>query len=196
MLETRRVGERFNLLKPVLDERLRRLLGAAEAKVLGHGGVTAVAKATGISRRALHVGLKEVDKGAKALSDSNKSGNRIRKEGGGRKKSIDQSPLLLKELEKLVEPMTRGDPDSPLRWTCKSLRTLALELKKRKHVVSHTLLGHLLHHWDYSLQANSKTLEGATHPDRNAQFEHINAYVKGRLKKGEPVISVDTKKRN
>ena len=186
------VSSRFGLIEWALDERLRRLLAATEAKVLGHGGVTAVALATGVSRRAIHAGLKELDA---RPAESAASGRRIRRPGGGRKKATAKDLTLMADLERLVEPVTRGDPQSPLRWTCKSLRRLAQELVAMGHRVSHTLVGELLVALDYSLQANHKTLEGASHPDRNAQFEHINAQVTERLARGEPVISVDTKKK-
>lgn len=183
---------RFVLMEWTLDERLRRLMAAAEAKVLGHGGVTAVAAATGVSRRAIHAGLKELS--SHQRSDLPKAG-RIRRAGAGRKKVTETDVSLQRDLELLVEPLTRGDPISPLRWTTKSLRTLAEELGKMGHKISHTQVGKLLMGLGYSLQSNKKTLEGTGHPDRNAQFEYINAQVTARLEEGEPVISVDTKKK-
>ena len=191
-METSQIAHRYNLVEWALDERLRRLVFAAEAKVLGHGGVTVVAAATGISRRAIHAGLKELEL---RQTDERTIGSRIRRPGAGRKRSTETDTTLQTDLELLVEPLTRGDPESPLRWTCKSLRTLAGELGKMGHKVSHTQVGKLLVKIGYSLQANKKTLEGTSHPDRNAQFEHINAHVTDRLAKGEPVISVDTKKK-
>ncbi len=191
-METSQIAHRYNLVEWALDERLRRLIFAAEAKVLGHGGITVVAAATGISRRAIHAGLKELES---RQTDKRTIGSRIRRPGAGRKRATETDTTLQSDLELLVEPLTRGDPESPLRWTCKSLRTLAEELGKMGHKVSHTHVGTLLVKIGYSLQANKKTLEGTNHPDRNAQFEHINTHVTDLLAKGEPVISVDTKKK-
>jgi hypothetical protein len=191
-MEKNLIGERFDLISWTLDERLRRIVCAAEAKVLGYGGVTAVSQATGVSRRAIHAGLKEL---AERPPGGEPSDRRIRRPGGGRKKVTDLDPTLMSDLESLVEPVTRGDPESPLRWTTKSLRRLADELKAMGHAVSHASVGTLLGELGYSLQSNVKTLEGGDHPDRNAQFEYINAQAEGRLKRGEPVISVDTKKK-
>ncbi len=191
-MEKNLIGDRFNLLAWTLNERLRRIVCAAEAKVLGHGGVTAVSQATGVSRRAIHAGLKELEERPAKREPSDR---RIRRPGAGRKKVTDRDPTLMSDLESLVEPVTRGDPESPLRWTTKSLRRLADELKTMGHVVSHASVGTLLGELGYSLQSNVKTLEGGDHPDRNAQFEYINAQAEDRLKRGEPVISVDTKKK-
>ena len=191
-MEKNLIGERFNLISWSLDERLRRIVCAAEAKVLGYGGVTAVSQATGVSRRAIHAGLKEL---VERPPGEEPSDRRIRRPGGGRKKVTNLDPTLMSDLESLVEPVTRGDPESPLRWTTKSLRRLADELEVMGHVVSHASVGTLLGELGYSLQSNVKTLEGGDHPDRNAQFEYINAQAEGRLKRGEPVISVDTKKK-
>lgn len=187
------IGERFALIEWVLNERQRRLLAAAEARVLGRGGVTEVASNTGVSRRAIHAGLKELEH--RSTTPEYTSDRRIRRPGAGRKKATEQDLTLKEDLERLVEPLTRGDPESPLRWTCKSLRTLAEELGRKGHRVSHVTVGDLLNELGYSIQANKKTLEGGTHPDRNAQFEYINSHVESRLAKGEPVISVDTKKK-
>jgi hypothetical protein len=191
-MESIHVSQRYNLIEWALDERLRRLIFAAEAKVLGRGGVTTVAAATGISRRAIHAGLKELQlrQPGKEITIS-----RVRRPGAGRKSIAEFDTTLNADLELLVEPLTRGDPESPLRWTCKSLRILAQELGNMGHQVSHTHVGKLLVELGYSLQANKKTLEGTSHPDRNAQFEHINKRVTKQLKQGEPVISVDTKKK-
>ena len=186
------VGERFELLGWALDERLRRLLAAAEAQVLGRGGVTAVAKATGVSRRAIHAGLKELAERTGPLLPVS---GRVRRPGAGRKRLIDRDLTLRADLERLVESVTRGAPETPLRWTCKSLRRLAEELGNEGHRVSRTVVGQLLYEMGYSLQANAKTLEGTHHPDRNTQFEHINREVQARLAQGQPVISVDTKKK-
>lgn len=186
------IAQRYELIKWTLDERLRRLVSAAEAKVLGHGGITAVAEATGVSRRAIHAGLKELESHQR---EGFSTTTHIRRPGAGRKSIIEADTTLTSDLEHLIEPMTRGSPESPLRWTCKSLRTLADELGKMGHKVSHTHVGKLLATLGYSLQGNKKTLEGSSHPDRNAQFEYINAQVTDRLSKEEPVISVDTKKK-
>lgn len=185
-------GRRFELIGWALDERLRRLLAAAEAQVLGRGGITAVAMATGVSRRAIHAGLKELAERPESLPLSS---GRIRRPGAGRKKLVERDVTLRSDLERLVEPLTRGDPETPLRWTCKSLRRLAEELAAQGHPVSRTVVGELLADLGYRLQANAKTLEGAGHPDREAQFEHINRAVQACLAQGQPVISVDTKKK-
>ncbi|MBV5280574.1 MAG: ISAzo13 family transposase [Actinobacteria bacterium] len=191
-METSQIADRYKLVEWALDERLRRLVAAAEAKVLGRGGITVVASSTGVSRRAIHVGLKELE--SRHLEELAPS-SRIRRPGAGRKSAIETDTTLQSDLELLVDPVTRGDPESPLRWTCKSLRTLADELCNMGHRVSHTHVGKLLVNLGYSLQGNKKTLEGGGHPDRNAQFEYINTHVSERLSKGEPVISVDTKKK-
>ena len=166
------------------------MFAAAEALALGHGGITAVAKATGVSRRAINVGLREL------ADPSSSAGNRIRKEGGGRKRAVDKDLTLRSDLESLVEPVTRGDPESPLRWTCKSVRLLATELGRMGHWVSRELVSNLLCEMGYSLQANRKSHEGESqHPDRNAQFEYINSRAQAFLAASQPVISVDTKKK-
>ena len=186
------IAERFRQLEPWLDERMRRLWAAAESAALGRGGISLVARASGVSRRAISVGLAE-------LKQPPEEGGRrqvpIRRPGGGRKKTQAKDPALLRDLEKLVEPGTRGDPESPLRWTCKSVRRLAEELRRRGHQVSHTLVAELLHQLNYSLQGNRKTREGSSHPDRNAQFEHINVKVEEFLELSQPAVSVDTKKK-
>ncbi len=186
------IAERFRQLEPWLDERMRRLWAAAESAALGRGGISLVARASGVSRRAISVGLAE-------LKQPPEEGGRrqvpIRRPGGGRKKTQAKDPALLRDLEKLVEPGTRGDPESPLRWTCKSVRRLAEELRRRGHQVSHTLVAELLHQLNYRLQGNRKTREGSSHPDRNAQFEHINAKVEEFLELSQPAVSVDTKKK-
>ncbi len=184
---------RFNKLAWTLDERMRRLFAAAEASALGRGGITKVAQATGVSRRAIHVGLQELSDLKEPVENPPK--RRIRKEGAGRKSVIQTDDELMSALEKLVEPMTRGDPESPLRWTCKSLRTLAGELAANGHPVSYPVVGDLLRELGYSLQANRKVLEGTDHPDRNAQFEFISEQTTQQLMAGNPVISVDTKKK-
>ena len=186
------IRQRFRQLEPWLDERTRRLWAAAESAVHGRGGISLVARASGVSRRAVAVGLSEL----KGPPDRAwRGGWPLRKKGGGRKKTSLKDPGLLRDLEKLLEPVTRGDPESPLRWTCKSVRNLAAELRSQGHAVSHTLVAELLHEQKYSLQANRKTKEGSSHPDRNAQFEHINAKAAEFLHSAQPAISVDTKKK-
>jgi transposase len=189
------VRERYQNLEWALDERLRRLYAAAEAKVLGHGGITLVQKATGVARGSIKQGLKELLPSQRAATSENDSNRRVRRIGGGRKASVKDDAKLLAALESLVEPVTRGDPESPLRWTCKSLRQLETELRSQGYVVSHTSIGDLLKKLGYSLQGNRKTLEGGDHPDRNEQFEFINERAKDAMRNGQPVISVDTKKK-
>ena len=178
----------FSVMSGVLDERERRLLVGAAARMLGRGGPTVVARAAGVSRNTVMSGCKEIDAGAVAS-------DRVRREGGGPPKLIDLDPNLLLDLDDLVEPDSRGDPMSPLRWTLKSTRKLADALVGMGHQVSHMTVHHLLREMGYSLQATAKTVEGAQHPDRNAQFEHINALVKRLLVAGQPVVSVDCKKK-
>ena len=185
------VKRRFALLAPSLDERRRRLVAAAEALAWGWGGITRVARATGVSRRTIQAGIAELQ----AAPSERPAAGRIRRPGGGRKRTVDTDSSLREDLERLVAPVTRGDPESPLRWTCKSVRKLAGELQAQGHRVSHQLVALLLHDLGYSLQANRKTLEGGTHPDRDAQFAHLNACVEAQLAAGEPAISVDTKKK-
>jgi hypothetical protein len=191
MREDTTIERRFSLIGPMLDERMRRLVAAAEAQVLGYGGASTVARQTGVSRRAIAVGMNEL----KLAGPPASSTARVRKSGGGRKKATYKDPTLQRDLEKLIEPVTRGDPQSPLRWTCKSLRKLAAELKTQGHKISYRVLGEVLEQIGYSLQANRKTTEGMSHPDRNAQFEHLNRRVTEELASGQPVISVDTKKK-
>jgi transposase len=188
-MDTDLIKQRFTSLEPFLDERLRRLHAAAEAKAVGYGGVSAVARATGVSRRAIALGLQELAEPAAA------SVKRIRQPGGGRKRTVAKDATLLHDLAQLVEPVSRGDPESPLRWTCKSVRKLADELNRQGHQVSHRVVAELLQELGFSLQANRKMREGASHPDRNAQFEHINAQVQAYQSAGQPVISVDPKKK-
>jgi len=186
------ITARYVALESVLDERQRRLYAAVEAKVLGHGGVKRVHEATGVARGSILAGLKELGQGIAALAGESR---RVRREGAGRKKLIEQYPGVREALERLVEPVTRGDPESPLRWTCKSLMQLSRELGACGHTISHVSVGTLLKDLGYSLQGNRKTLEGASHPDRNAQFEFINEKIETALGAGQPVISVDTKKK-
>jgi hypothetical protein len=187
------VGKRFAKLAPYLDERMRRLWAAVEAEVLGFGGNVTVEKSTGISRRAIAQGRRELA-GAIGATNSLEVG-RVRRPGAGRKKSSAKDPRLLSTLLALVEPGTRGDPENPLRWTSKSVRHLSRELKSRGIAASHQLVAELLMSEGYSLQANVKTREGGHHVDRNAQFERINERVNTLQSQGQPVISVDTKKK-
>jgi hypothetical protein len=183
------VRERFSALEKILDERSRRLLAAAESRVWGRGGISAVSKATGVARQVIRHGLAELEQ------PPSPPAGRIRRPGGGRKKIVDRDQTLLADLEKLIEPTTRGDPESALRWTCKSLRKLAAELQRKGHHISYPVVAELLHELGYSLQANRKTKEGGSHPDRNAQFEHIHAKVQEYMSRKQPVISIDTKKK-
>jgi hypothetical protein len=193
MSDAKLVEKRFKCLRPYFDERLRRLWAAAEAEALGFGGAIAVARSTGVSRRAIAVGRRELKAGP-AVGGPTGAG-RIRSPGGGRKKSTAKHPKLLGSLLALVEPVTRGDPEKPLRWTSKSVRHLAAELQAQGFQVSHQLVAELLQQEGYSLQANVKTREGGSHPDRNAQFEYINQRIGQVQAEGQPVISVDTKKK-
>ena len=187
------IRQKFQALEWVLDERLRRLVAAAEAEAIGYGGPSMVSRATGVSRRGIRIGAEELKE--KLVVPTVGGKKRIRREGGGRKKMIDKDPTLKTDLEKLVDPLTRGDPDSPLRWTCKSVRRLADELKGMGHQTSHRMVAEILHDLGYSLKANKKTLEGTSHPDRDAQFEYINRKVQVQIATNNPVISVDTKKK-
>jgi hypothetical protein len=187
------VGLRFRSLSSFLDERMRRLVAAAESAAIGYGGVSLVARATGVSRRAITEGMKELSQ--QKVSGEPLSQSRIRRKGAGRKRTVDRDPGLRADLDRLVDPATRGDPESPLRWTCKSVRMLAGELRREGHAISHQTVAELLHEMDYSLQANQKKLEGSQHADRNQQYEYINRKAQRYLKQGEPVISVDTKKK-
>jgi len=189
MIDTKAIFQRYSVIKGLLDERARRLWAAAEVQAAGRGGFAAVRRATGMSSKTLARGLRDVE-----AKDSPGPG-RIRRPGGGRKSAKALEPGLVAALEHLVEPVTRGDPDSPLRWTCKSTRRLATELRGEGYQVSHTLVAQLLHEAGYSLQGNRKVREGTSHPDRNAQFEHINRQVTRQLRRGDPAISVDTKKK-
>jgi len=184
------VRQRFAELKGLLNERERRVWAAVEAKALGYGGISAVARATGISRRAIHEGLREL-----SSQQSFYPSQRIRRPGGGRKPLVMIQPELPAALEALVEPTTRGDPESALRWTCKSVRRLAAELQEQGFHIERQKVADLLHELGYSLQANRKTREGRQHPDRNAQFEYIAATVAAFQARGLPAISVDTKKK-
>jgi len=173
-----------------LNERGRRLAVAAEARSLGYGGVARVARASGLSASTIHRGLRELTRRGRRM-DSEK----VRKPGGGRKKLLQTDPRLAADLDRLVEPATRGDPESPLRWTCKSLRVLSKLLQGMGHDVSYMSVGRLLVEAGYSLQSNQKSKEGGKHPDRNAQFEYIYAEILRHQRKRQPVISVDAKKK-
>jgi transposase len=183
------IKRRFELLVGELNERTRRLTAAAEAMALGWGGISAVARATGVSQRAIRQGIQERQAERVPIQ------GRIRRAGGGRKKTVSKDESLCQDLERLVEPVTRGDPESPLRWTCKRVRKLAAELEKGGHRVSYQLVSELLHDLGYSLQGNRKTREGGDHPDRDAQFTHLNAQAAAYLATGDPVVSVDAKKK-
>ena len=173
---------------PFLNERERRIMAAKEALLLGYGGISKISRVCGLSRKAIAKGMHEI-------SEENSMPGRTRRSGAGRKKITVNDPELLASLERLIEPETRGDPESPLRWICKSTRALAAQLTGKRHPVSYEKVAQLLRSQNYSLQSNRKTKGGADHPDRDAQFRHINAQVKRALAKGMPVISVDTKKK-
>jgi DDE family transposase len=187
-----RIRRKFQTLTVVMDERVRRHWAATEAIELGWGGISHVARATGISRTTILAGVREL-KAQEASGTAPSPG--IRRPGGGRKLLVETDPELWDALDALVDPMTRGHPETPLRWTCKSTRQLAEELTRQHHPVSDRTVACLLYAAGYSLQANRKTREGKVHPDRNAQFEHISQQVQRVQKRGQPVVSVDTKKK-
>ena len=189
----RQIKTRYRSLAALMDERMRRQWAASEAQSYGWGGVSAVSTATGISRNTIRKGLTEL--AVRKKSPKAKVESRLRRKGGGRKRLTESDPGLAVALEGLVDPMSRGDPMSPLRWTCKSTTHLAEELTRQGHPISSWTVGSLLRAAGYSLQGNRKTKEGGSHPDRNAQFEHINATVQRFQQRGQPVISVDTKKK-
>lgn len=184
-----KLQRKFASVWALLDERTRRLMAASEAQTLGYGGISEVRRACGLSRKAIAKGMQEIEDGTAPPQ------GRVRRPGAGRKAIVVHDPRLLAALERLIDPETRGDPESPLRWICKSTRTLAAQLTRQKHPISHVKVAQLLHGQGYSLQSNRKTEEGQDHADRDAQFHHINAQVKRALAKGTPVISVDTKKK-
>ncbi len=190
MIDVAAIKLRYEALNPVLDERGRRRFAAAEALSAGRGGIAAVSAATGIARSTIGYGLRELRGTA---PDSAEGG--VRRKGAGRKPLIQSDPTLLRDLEDLVDPATCGDPMSPLKWTSKSLRHLATALRSMGHRVGHDVVGSLLKSLGYSLQANRKTLEGASHIDRDAQFQHIATTVGNAIAAGQPAISVDTKKK-
>ena len=188
------IAAKYELLVPQMHERLRRRWAACEALSLGRGGVSVVAEATGLSRTTIHKGIAEIRHDLPDLvEDCLRS--RIRAEGGGRRRLVEKSPSLRADLKNLVDATTRGDPMCALLWTCKSTRTLAEELAKLGHTISHMSVARLLDAMGYSLQANRKTKEGSDHPDRDAQFRHINKRVRAFQRRRQPVISVDTKKK-
>jgi len=188
----RGIRRKYRALRVEMDERGRRQWAAVEARELGWGGITAVAHATGLSPTTITAGLRELDLPARQRAAESV---RVRRPGGGRKPLTETDPGLMAALEVLIEPATRGDPESPLRWTCKSTRRLADELTRTRHPVSVNTVASLLRQAGYSLQANRKTREGASHPDRNAQFQHINTSVRSFHDRGQPAISVDAKKK-
>src|SRR5450631_2562159 len=176
-------------MAPLLDERSRRRWAASEARMIGHGGVSGVVEATGLARRTIYRGLED-------LQDRTSVGsNRIRQHGGGRKSRISEDPTLLSDLKSLLEPATRGDPMRRQLWTSLSLRKLCVELKAKGHKISYSVVGDCLRKLHYSLQANRKSHEGSEHMDRDAQFEYINKKAGSFLTDLQPVISVDTKKK-
>jgi hypothetical protein len=186
--------KKFEALRPLLNERALRRWAAVEAQALGWGGVTRVAEATGLTRATIQAGMAELQ-GKQPAAEQERLVGRVRRPGAGRKRLEDQAPGLLRDLEALVEPATRGDPQSPLRWTCKSTQKLADALKEKGYQISERKVAALLTGLDYSLQANRKVLEGTQHPDRNTQFEYINEQVKAFQARQQPIISVDTKKK-
>ncbi len=188
MPSEKEIRQKYEALEPVMDERLRRLWAGAEAEAYGDGGIAAVERATGMSRTTIRIGRDELRAGVDPDGP-------VRRAGGGRPRLEAQDPALEAALEALVEPLTRGDPESPLRWTSKSTRKLADELTAQGRPISPQKVGQLLHGLGYSLQGTHKTLEGTSHPDRNAQFEFINERVEEYQERGAPVISVDTKKK-
>ncbi|HEX9584983.1 MAG TPA: ISAzo13 family transposase [Gammaproteobacteria bacterium] len=194
MKSEEQIREQYRLIRDCLDERGRREWAASEAMALGYGGIARVHRGTGIVPSTIGKGLRELRE-RDALGAPPEEPRRVRRPGGGRRSKVAEDPQLLDALEALVEPSTRGDPESPLRWTCRSLRELAAALTRAGHEVSYRTVGRLLKSLNYSLQSNKKTLEGAQHADRDAQFKYINAQTKKRLKAGNPAISVDTKKK-
>jgi len=187
------IQNKFNSLKPEFDERSRRIWAAAEAKALGHGGIVAVSKATGIAESTIRIGRHEIETFLNGKMDEKDC--RIRKNGGGRKSLTEKDSRLISLLDALVEPLSRGDTMSPLRWTCKSTRKLAQELSRNGHPVSHAKVGELLEELNYSLQSTRKRMAGKSHPDRDAQFKFINSNVIAFQGLGQPVISVDARKK-
>jgi hypothetical protein len=189
------IRSRYGDLAPAMDERVTRLWAAGEARALGRGGIAAVTTATGILGKRIRYGMRELEEMRLGPPDEAPRDQRVRRPGAGRKRLTETDPTLIPALQALIEPSTRGDPESPLRWTCKSVRKLAEELCAQGHQIGPQTVSELLHDLDYSLQGTRKTREGSDHPDRNAQFEHINRRAKAFQRAGEPVVSVDTKKK-
>jgi hypothetical protein len=192
-IDMKLLREKYKVLSACFDEARLRYWAAAEARSLGHGGVERVAQVTGLSRRTIHRGLRQLRQGRPAVRWPRLG--RVRAAGGGRKRLTERDPVLLADLEALVEPVSRGDPESPLRWTCKSTTKLAAELNRKRRRVSQRSVCDLLAQLKYSLQSTRKTREGAQHEDRDAQFKHISRLAKKFQQAGQPVISVDTKKK-
>ena len=188
-----RIRSKYTALEPVMDERMRRQWAASEAVALGWGGVSAVSCATGLARNTVAAGVRELQYREQHPEEVVTFRQRV--PGGGRKPLTETDPALMQALEALVAPMTRGHPESPLRWTCKSTLKLSEELRRQNHPVTDRTVAALLKQAGYSLQANQKTREGSNHPDRNAQFEYISRRVLSQQRRGEPVVSVDTKKK-
>lgn len=192
MVAKENIQRKYKPLRKIMDEKMRRLWAAGEAEAIGWGGVSLVAEATGLSRTTITVAIKEL---SKLRRERKPQKTRVRHPGSGRKRLTYKDPKVIEDLQKLVEPFTRGDPQSPLRWTCKSTRKLSQELKKKGHNIGWVKVAELLHELNYSLQSNRKANEGSSHPDRNAQFEYINKQTKKFQIKGNPIISVDAKKK-
>ncbi len=188
-MDPKTIEAKYGALACALNERSRRLWAATEARALGHGGIAVVERATGISRSTIQRGLRELESGEVLDPD------RVRRPGGGRKRAVDQDETLLSDLDALVEPTAAGAPDSPLRWTSKSLRKLADELNAMGHQISYPVVGTLLRESGYSLQANRKSREGTSHLDRDAQFRYLNELVQKQQAREEPALSLDTKKK-
>jgi hypothetical protein len=188
-MDTDALRNKYTALAPVLTERSRRLWAATEARALGRGGIERVKEATGLARSTIERGIWEIE------SDNTLGSERARRPGGGRKRATEKDTTLSADLDALVEPTASGDPDSPLRWTAKSVRRLAEELQAQGHEISHTLVAELLQASGYSLQANRKAREGPQHPDRDTQFHYMLDQVRRFQKRREPAISVDTKKK-
>lgn len=184
-----KLAVKYERIFPLLTESQRRLVAASDAEYLGHGGIVAVSKASGMSRSTITIGMKELKSGT--YTDS----GRNRRKGGGRKALLKTDSSLERDIDWMVSPVTRGDPESPLLWCSKSLRNIADALYSKGHKVSHNAVGKILKEKGYSLQSNRKTHEGGNHPDRDMQFEYINEQVKGYIQKGQPVISIDCKKK-
>jgi len=187
-----RLKEKYDFILPYLNEKQRRMLLVADAKYLGFGGITIVSNSSGVTRATIHSGINEVKQSkAGEIIDH----NRIRKAGAGRKSIIEKDPVIIEDLDSLISPITRGDPMSPLRWCCKSLRKISESLQEKGHKISHRVVGEILKESGYSLQSNRKTDEGGDHPDRDRQFHHINETAKEYIERNQPVISVDCKKK-